>query len=155
MTLWHKPAYVDMDRDRTTGALLPDAIPPGLYCEDEDAFRKLRAAARSGGKLVEGKLDGTWWLQGEQVRIATPEQARFFRAVAKDAPAPGAVPDPVERVLTPAERAARQMEIAVPAADAGPARRIVVNTPNEVAHRFRGANRQQRRAAEAKGRKRA
>lgn len=153
MTLWHKPAYVAADRDRTTGAVLPGAIPPGLYCEDKAAFAKLCAAARSGGQTVTGKHDGTSWLQGEPVFIATPEQARFFRAVAKDAPAPGAAPDPVERVLSPMERASRQMEIAVPAADTGPARRIVVNTPHAVAHRFRGANRAERRAAEAKGRR--
>ena len=153
MTLWHKLAYTALDRDPATKAILPGAIPPGLYCEDKASFAKLCAAARSGGKAVTGKLDGSHWLQGEQVRIATPEQARFFRAVAKDAPAPAPAADPAHQLLTEAERSRRQMEIAVPAADAGPARRIVLNTPHEVAHRFRGANRAERRAAEAKGRR--
>lgn len=89
MTLWHKPAYTDLDRDPTTGAILPGALPPGLYCEDEAAFAKLRAAARLRDSSVRPTLDGGWDLAGQRVFIATPEQAAFFRAVAmKELPPP-------------------------------------------------------------------
>jgi hypothetical protein len=92
VTLWHKPAFTALDRDPATGDLLPGPLPPGLYCEDDAAFAKLRAAARLRNSAVRGTLDVGWDLAGQAVFVCTPEQARTFRAIASKAPPPPVEP---------------------------------------------------------------
>lgn len=153
MTLWHKPAYLPSDRDPVTGDLLPGALPPGLYCEDEEAFSKLRAAARLRQSSVRATLDGGWDLAGQRVFVCTPQQAAFFRATASKAPPPPVEPaqsyeEACAGIVGNLEKEARglalEMGRAYPAAP-----------PPATRHPFIGANRQQRRAAEARARRRA
>lgn len=134
MTLWHKPAYTALDRDPATGDLLPGALPPGLYCEDEEAFAKLRAAARLRQSSVRATLDGGWDLAGQRVFVCTPAQASMFRAVAmKDPPAPPKQPSAqvgkgtiITRTMT------RSM---------GDVDKVVLRTSPPTRHPFHGANR--------------
>lgn len=150
MTLWHKPAYTALDRDAATGDLLPGALPPGLYCEDEEAFAKLRAGARLRGSAVRGStLTGMWDLAGQQVFVCTPEQARTFRAIASKAPPPPVEPEP-DPLAGIEEEAAKLHALMAPKPAPRPAA-----PPPATRHPFHGANRQQRRAAEARARRRA
>jgi len=158
-TFWHKPAYTALDRDPVTKAILPGAIPPGIYCEDEEAFGKLRSAARLRGQAVTAGVDvvgGTsWFLQGQAVFIATPEQARLLRAVATDAPEPASEPSYEEVVaeqVAAEKKAARatllQAWKAWLATDPPEA-------PRPTGHPAQVANRAQLRAAGARARRRA
>lgn len=159
MTLWHKPAYTPDDRDPTTGALLPGALAPGLYCEDEAAFAKLRAAARLRDSSVRATLDGGWDLAGQRVFIATPEQARVFRAVAMKEPPP----PPTEPTAEPLEAMSRGplmtmdhlRNAAILAKAERRSARQQAAADTATRHPFIGANRAQRRAAEARARRQA
>ncbi|MDH2309245.1 hypothetical protein [Methylobacterium brachiatum] len=78
-TVWYKRAYDRADLDPETFEALPGAIPPGIYCEDEVAFRALLASAREKGVEVEPAFGGPC-LGGLTVLVATPEQAAAFQA---------------------------------------------------------------------------
>ncbi|MBE7201386.1 MAG: hypothetical protein INR70_26780 [Parafilimonas terrae] len=74
-TYWRKPAYLPTDRDPITRAILPDAVPPGIYCEDEAAFRALQRGARTRGRPILATAGAGWELYGERIYVATPQQA--------------------------------------------------------------------------------
>ena len=78
-TVWYKRAYDRADLDPTTFEALPGAIPPGIYCEDEAAFRTLLAGDREKGVEVEPAFGGSS-LGGLNVSVATPKQAAVFQA---------------------------------------------------------------------------
>lgn len=153
MTLWHKPAYQPSDRDPTTGDLMPGALPPGLYCEDEAAFSKLRAAARLRQSSVRATLDGGWDLAGQRVFVCTPAQAAFFRATASKAPPPPVAPEQSYEEAAAELVRNRETEARGLALEMG--RALQAAPPPPTRHPFIGANRQQRRAAEARARRRA
>jgi hypothetical protein len=158
MTLWHKPAYTALDRDSVTGDLLPGALPPGLYCEDEEAFAKLRAAARLRNSAVRGTLSGGWDLAGQAVFVCTPEQARTFRAIASKAPPPPVEPSYEETTaafVSNLEKEARALGLELSRANQAAEATRPAAPPPATRHPFHGANRQQRRAAEARARRRA
>ncbi len=127
MTLWHKPAYQPSDRDPATGDLIPGALPPGLYCEDEEAFSKLRAAERLRNSAVRGTLSGGWDLAGQAVFVCTPEQARMYRAIASKAPPPPAEPEP-----DPANRMLAEVEERMQALGAQADRQVALATANAI-----------------------
>jgi hypothetical protein len=85
-TYWKKDAYLPTDRDPISREILPHAIPPGIYCEDEAAFRALQRGARTRSRPILATAGGGWELYGDRVFVATPAQAEFFRAVAAPAP---------------------------------------------------------------------
>jgi hypothetical protein len=85
-TYWQKPAYLPSDRHPTTGEILPGALAPGLYCENEAALAKLRRGAFIRSQSMLPTLAGHWRLNGQDVFLCTPEQAKFFRATASKAP---------------------------------------------------------------------
>lgn len=84
-TYWHKPAYTAEDRD-ADGEILPGAMPPGIYCEDEAAYRALLAGAREQGQIAQPGFEGPS-LGGMRVYVATPEQAALLRAMPTRSPA--------------------------------------------------------------------
>lgn len=152
-TYWHKRDWWPSDMDRTNPhmpAIMPGALPPGIYCEDEDAFRALQRGSGTRGRPMDPAFAGApARLDGQAVYVATPAQAELLRAIASKEPPPPA-PDPVED-LAPLMELAKRMEKATRTDIVRPSR----PAPPPVRHPFRGANRAQRRAAEAKGRKRA
>lgn len=84
-TYWQKPAYTAADRDPTTGEILPGALAPGLYCENDAALAKLRRGAFIRSRSMLPTLTGHWRLDGQDVYLCTPDQAAFFRATASKA----------------------------------------------------------------------
>ncbi|MGU3545767.1 hypothetical protein [Methylobacterium sp. A52T] len=96
-TYWHKQSWWSSDLDRTNPykpEIVPGALPPGIYCEDEDAFRALQRGARTRGATFDpGINSGLARLDGMAVYVATPEQARLLQAVSAKEPSPPA-PDP-------------------------------------------------------------
>ena len=61
-------------------------MPPGIYCEDEAAYRALLAGARAKGQVGEPGFEGVS-LGGMRVYVATPEQAALLRAMPAQSPA--------------------------------------------------------------------
>ncbi|MEE7463627.1 hypothetical protein MFUR16E_21535 [Methylobacterium fujisawaense] len=78
-TVWYKRAYDRADLDPATFEALPGAIPPGIYCADEVAYRALLAGAREKGVRIEPAFGGPC-LGGLTVSVATPEQAAALQA---------------------------------------------------------------------------
>ncbi|MCJ2084204.1 hypothetical protein [Methylobacterium sp. J-090] len=84
-TCWDKSAYTAADRDPLTHEILPGAMPPGIYCEDEAGYRALLKGAREKGQVVQPTFSGVS-LGGTSVYVATPAQAEMLRGIA-EAPA--------------------------------------------------------------------
>lgn len=148
-TYWKKDAYLESDRDPMTREILPGAIPPGIYCEDEAAFRALQRGARTRGRPILATAGAGWELYGEAVRIATPQQAEFFRAVA--APAP---PEPERDPVADMEAAAAKITALMGGQPAGASSPVPAAAPPPPA-RPRGPSRAMRRAAASEARRRA
>lgn len=89
MTCWIKKSWHPSDRCPVTGDLMPGAIPPGLYCEDEATFDRFVASAdiqavrRDYLAPREADRPRAWPPVAPgaiRLRVATPEEAAFFRA---------------------------------------------------------------------------
>lgn len=149
-TYWRKPAYLETDRDPITRQILDHAVPPGIYCEDEEAFRALQRGARTRGRPILATAGAGWELYGEAIRIATPAQAEFFRAVAAPAPAP----EPETDQVADMEAAAAKISSLMGGQLVGASSPVPAAAPPPPA-RPRGSSRAMRRAAASEARRRA
>lgn len=148
-TYWRKPAYLESDRDPITRQILDHAIPPGIYCEDEAAFRALQRGARTRSRPILATAGSGWELYGERIFVATPAQAEYFRAVAAPAP-PEPEPDPVADM----EAAAAKISSLMGGQPAGASSPVPAASPPP-RPRPRGPSRAMRRAAASEARRRA
>jgi len=93
-TVWLKKRYWSSDYDAITHEVLPGAIAPGLYCETEESYDRI--LADPGIERVymaprDGERPRSWpplSLGGIRVRVATPAEAAFFRAMPEGPPEP-------------------------------------------------------------------
>lgn len=97
-TYWHKQGWLEGELDKVTGQPVPGAMPPGLYCEDEAAFRAVEKAA--GVQRVENAFTQR---NGDDPTWRPLAEAELLRAIAPSA----TDPDEVERL---AEVKAREDE---------------------------------------------
>lgn len=106
-TVWLKKRYLPSDYDPLTHELVPGAIAPGLYCEDETSFDRILSdpgIERMYAAPRDGDRPRSWpplSLGGIRVRVATPAEAALFRAM----PDTRSQPDPEPDI----EAAARQV----------------------------------------------
>lgn len=159
-TFWHKPAYTPEDRHPITREILPGALPPGIYCEDEGAFRALQRGARTRGATFDPAVPGgrAARLDGMAVYVATPEQAQLLQAVSSTEPPPPVSEPSYEETASELTRLQEKAARAVMLERwrsfmAGKPALTLAAPPPATRHPFRGANRAQRRAAEARRRR--
>ncbi|GJE51477.1 hypothetical protein GOFOIKOB_4536 [Methylobacterium tardum] len=161
-TYWHKRDWWPSDLDRTNPykpEIVPGALPPGIYCEDEDGYRALLASGKvhadlAAHSMFDGKPEEDrplgWMfhtLGGIRIRVVTPAEAKILRAMPARSP----------------EEALAEQHASLDAADAEMKKLVDLMAPKPAPrpappppatrHPFRGANRAQRRAAEAKRRR--
>lgn len=87
---WHKDRYWPSEWDKSDPykpEILASAIPPGIYCEDEEGFRALQRGARTRVRPMETALAGApARLDGVAVYVAKPAQAAILRAMPTKSP---------------------------------------------------------------------
>ncbi|MCK2054968.1 hypothetical protein [Methylobacterium sp. 37f] len=178
-TIWHKDRWWPGDLVAPFDTPAVWALPLGIYCEDQETFAALRRSAWENEPEMAYAPGGQASIGGIAVFVATPEQAELLRAMPARSPEESLAEQQAEVDLLAAkvDRLQRMLKFGTVPRPGAPTRpfeeRRLSTVTNaivsgvefmmgrdpapapEVRHPFRGANRGQRRAAEAKGRKRA
>ncbi|KQO68513.1 hypothetical protein ASF22_19890 [Methylobacterium sp. Leaf87] len=140
-TIWHKDRWWPGDLVAPFDTPAFWALPLGIYCEDRETFAALRRSAWENEPEMAYAPGGHASIGGIAVFVATPDQAALLRAMPARSP---------EESL-----AEMQAEVDAFAAKVDRLLALMEPAPRPARHPAPGANRRQRRAAEAMGRKRA
>lgn len=150
---WHKADWLPEDLDRSDPYLpryFPDAIPPGIYCEDEAARTALMKGASKTMSTAGMDLAAAGFgysLAGTPVYVATPAQIAVLKAMPAKSPEQARA-EQAEREAAAASYWSKVHQSLGLASVLPPP-----PPPPPTRHPFRGANRAQRRAMAAERRR--